>query len=130
MASLANNTAGLAAEIKLNHGKAPDEPIPLGLVDIPEGAPAITFHEFYAASYEAGAVWFLWDNSHYQYETGYLPEEHWERVRIMMRSALRKGSVSRYAFENGSESFRKSFRDEVLSIIARIDAESGSSEQQ
>jgi len=123
MVSLANNPIGLAAEIKLDYGKLPNDPIPPGLVVLPEGAPTISFQEFYSAVYESSAVWFLWDNSHYQYQAGYLPEEHWVRIQTMMRGALRKGTVARYVFENNSNAMRESFRSEVLALIDAIDAE-------
>ena len=37
------------------------------------------------------AIWsamYLWENSHYQYTRGFLPEEHWTRVLIGLRTFL------------------------------------------
>jgi hypothetical protein len=121
--SQANNPVGISAAIKLYDGRSPEEPIPNGIIRIPEGAPPITYREFYVAATESSAVWFLWDNSHYQYEAGYLPQEHWDRIRAMIRSSVTDGSVTRYVFETGSETYRQTFRDEITAIIAEVDAE-------
>jgi len=37
------------------------------------------------------AIWsamYLWENSHYQYEKGFLPEEHWTRILVNIRTNL------------------------------------------
>ena len=121
--SHASNPVGISAAIKLYNGSSPEDPIPNGIIRIPEGAPTITYREFYVAAAEASANWFLWDNSHYQYEAGYLPKEHWDRIRAMIRSSVTDGSVTRYVFETGSESYRQTFRDEIYAIIAEVDAQ-------
>ncbi len=50
---------------------------------------SITTAELVAADIAIGATTYLWDNSHYQYERGYITAEGWARIRNDIKGVLR-----------------------------------------
>jgi len=59
----------------------------------------------------------MWENSYYQYRDGFLPEDHWLRIRAQMKRIL-TGPISRSIAIRRLESWRPEFRAELESVIA------------
>jgi len=74
VSSLASNEMALSAFEKAANGRL-DEITPI---------------EDQAGLFEVWGAMFLWENSHYQYTLGFLPDEHWKRVRVDIKSQLQK----------------------------------------
>jgi hypothetical protein len=58
-------------------------------------ASPLTQSETYVAMMSMGAVMTLIDNSHYQYQQGFLPPEHWERIRRNTKRQMKEFPVMR-----------------------------------
>ena len=41
-----------------------------------------------ASNWTVTGAMVMWENSHYQYLLGYLPEEHWNRIRADIKKGL------------------------------------------
>ncbi len=70
-------------------------------------------------------VWggmFLWENSHYQYTLGFLPDEHWSRVRSDIKSQL-QDPFWRPKMRDLSTRMRPSFRAAFEEIDRELTAE-------
>ena len=65
---------------------------------------------------------FLWDNSHFQYERGFIPAEHWVRIRWEIKSAM-SVPFRRSFTESRFPMMRPTFRDEIEVILLEIDKE-------
>lgn len=65
---------------------------------------------------------FMFDNSHFQYQEGFLPEEHWVRVRqiikIMLSTPFENWAVRLYL--SGQ---RPAFREVLIEILDEIEQE-------
>ena len=68
------------------------------------------------------APFFMFDNSHFQYQEGFLPEEHWYRVREIIKAMLRS-PFERWAATELLAMQRPAFRDELIQILDELDHE-------
>ena len=72
------------------------------------------------------AIWgamYLWENSHYQYKQGFLPEEHWTRILVSLRTYL-GNSLWRPNILRLTPQMTPSFRAVLEDLAEEIDAES------
>jgi hypothetical protein len=122
--SVSSNREAMSALIKTQFGMNPGDPVPPEYLELDEGLEPLTAGEVVPAIYYSTAMWFHWDNSHFQYQNGYLPESHWHRIRSIIKSRLSQNSIARLSFELNPRAHRQEFREEIDSILAEIDAES------
>lgn len=78
----------------------------------------VTTVEEQAARWHAFSSMYLWENSHYQYTLGFLPEEHWIRVREGIKIELRDPFLGPMLLETSTR-MRPSFR----AVVEEIDRE-------
>jgi hypothetical protein len=71
---------------------------------------------------QAAAQMYMTENIHFQYISGFLPEEHWRKSRAVLKHSLVMGPM-RLIYENNPDQWRDSFSDLLEEIIAEIDAE-------
>jgi len=80
----------------------------------------ITREELVALEYNFAATVVSWENQHYQFESGFLPEEHWrknfESMRCMFSSSIYQGLLEGWVFR---PSFQK-ILDEANKSAAEI----------
>lgn len=67
---------------------------------------------------------FLWDNSHFQNENGFMSDDHWGRIRAEIKSAMRV-PFRRSFTERRFDTMRPSFRDEIREILTELEEETG-----
>ena len=125
ISTFSTNNSAMSAVVRNRFGLNPDDPLPAGMVELNEGLEPITVLEGFAAYSYANAMWHLWDNSHFQYQSGFLPESHWQRVRSSIKGTLSQRTFHRFAFEVDPDGHRQEFREEIYRILAEIEAESG-----
>jgi len=113
-----NATRGM---IRARYSVDPDKPMPAGLV--PEDLADLPAMELIAASLHVLSSIFIWDNSHFQYTNGFLPENHWKRVRSTIEESLRNDPVTRFALSQFSAQMRPEFRTEVAFIVEQLQSE-------
>ena len=65
---------------------------------------------------------FMFDNSHFQYQEGFLPQEHWGRVRRIMKTMFR-APFEKWAVKQFLAVQRPAFRDELIRILDEIEQE-------
>jgi hypothetical protein len=65
---------------------------------------------------------YLWENSHYQYSLGFLPDEHWNRVREGIKIELQNPFLGPLMLDL-SKRMRPSFRTIVEEINRELTAE-------
>ena len=125
LSTYAGNAAALSALIKTTTDFEPDSPSPylaqqLG-VDVERN---LTPLEAYASFFLTSSIWQLWDNSHFQYSLGFLPEDHWLRIRDDIKRQLRDSPMYRLIYERQISAVqRAAFRDLIEEIAAEIDEE-------
>ena len=80
-----------------------------GVVKLYDGHPEdLTPEESVALDYQFGALVTLWENDHFQYQNGYLSEEHWDKTVQNMLCTF--GSpFNRSMLDNNGWHFRRSF---------------------
>jgi hypothetical protein len=100
----AGNSMFLSGEAKIYAGRAED----------------LSPEEEIALEYQFGALLTLWENDHFQYERGFLSEEHWEKTVKNMTCTF--GSP----FKRELLSYGWHIRDSFQAVLERIveDAES------
>ena len=72
------------------------------------------------------AIWgamYLWENSQYQYEQGFLPEEHWTRILVSLRTYL-GNSFWRTKMLKVTPQMTASFRAVIEDLAEEVDTES------
>ena len=117
MHSLAANENALRAMIKAQ-GRDPDAPI-----DMPGVNVRMTMIESLAMRQAASAMAVLGDNSYYQFQAGFLPEEHWLAVREEIKRNLRSSRMFRSIMLSEGNSRRPEYNAEIRRMIAEVDAE-------
>ena len=71
------------------------------------------------------AIWgamYLWENSHYQYKRGFLPEEHWTRILVNLRTNL-GNSLWRPKILLLAPQMTPSFRSVIEDLAEEVEAE-------
>jgi len=72
------------------------------------------------------AIWgamYLWENSHYQYQHGFLPKEHWTRILFSLRTYL-GNTFWRSRMLKLVPQMTPSFRAVLENLAEGVDAES------
>jgi hypothetical protein len=89
-----------------------------------EGVESLSSHQISAGIGAHIGLMFLWDNSHFQFERGFIPEDHWNRIRWEIKGAMRV-PFRRSFTEARYEMMRPSFREMIIEILEELDEESG-----
>jgi len=87
-----------------------------------EGPDSLTPEERLSNIYVRVANLQLWDSIHYQYVSGLIDEEQWQRTRSAMRISMQDRSI-RDVYEGGRDYYRPSYRAEIDKILEELDAE-------
>ena len=116
----AANIEALSAELRVL-GINPDDPVKNPSLHVPESASPLTELEYRAGYLTALATWTMWENSHYQNETGFLPDDHWLRLRSVIKRNFALKTLTATAYISATQ--RPAFRREVDDIIAEIESE-------
>jgi hypothetical protein len=97
----------------------PDDPPPRGR--FPSAFDGIPAKEMYASVTMLSASWFIYENSHYQYTKGFLPVEHWQRIRLIIKENLQNDPFLRLSLNF----YRPpaGFQIELDSIVEELDVE-------
>ena len=98
-------------------------PGPVDEIRMAGWAGPLSTQEYLLAYMQSQSLLALADNSHFQYQEGFLPEEHWLSVRATLKNTFSRIPVFRSVFEMNQDGFRPAFRDELLEITAEIDRE-------
>ena len=91
-------------------------------VDVEGWASPLEFDEAMRGIQATRAMMFMFDNSFYQYENGFLPEEHWLRTRNALKATMRV-PFARWAVSQILDEQRPSFRGELIAIDEELTAE-------
>ncbi len=120
MNARAANTEALSAELRFR-GINPNDPVNRSSFDIPESAGVLTELQYRAGFFTAFATWQQWNNLHYQYELGFMPQDSWSRLRSTIKRNFAQNELTAvvYDFVNS----RPAFRQVVDEIIAEVEAE-------
>ncbi len=82
----------------------------------------LTEDEFFALNYSFGALITLWENDHFQYQNGYLSDEHWNKTLWNMTCTL--GSpFFRQQLAEGGWGLRESFSEVINTIAAEAESD-------
>lgn len=80
----------------------------------------LTDDEIVAATWLWASGKEIMQNSYYQYQNGYLDEEHWAQIRRLIKRTL-KNPIAHSVFQDGNT--RQSFQEELDRIEAELSAE-------
>jgi len=118
LAALAANTAVIRTFAKAEYGD------PEAVVQ-PEGLPvSLTAVEWMSATYSINSMANLIDNSYYQYQAGFLPEEHWLAVRSLVKGLMSRNPLWRLGMSSRPNNRRPEFNEMMGELITEIDRES------
>jgi len=124
MSAFAANAVAVKANIKITTGLDPNTPSPTLLRNIGiDPQLDLTTFEVFTSVINKLSIWFMWDNSHYQYTTGFLPEEHWVRIRADIKRALKGDPVTVFAYRDNVVLNRAGFREVIVELLAEIEQE-------
>ena len=82
----------------------------------------LTDDEYFALDYHFGALLTLWENDHFQYQNGYLSDEHWDKTLWNMKCRLGSPFYRKH-LSDGGWALRESFREVVNSISAESESD-------
>ena len=116
-ASLASSPDAAAAIIKTSFGDPNQE------IQREDWAAPITAQDMALGRFSAGAFFALIDNSHFQHQEGFLPEDHWQSVRSTVKNVISTSPFFRDVVESTLGQQRATFRDELIEIMREIDKE-------
>jgi hypothetical protein len=85
---------------------------------------SLTVEEQLAMAFNGQAALMIYEAIHYQYQNGFIDEEHWSRTKTKIKNALVVSNL-RPVFESSRDEWRDSFAVILDGLIAEIDAESG-----
>ncbi len=86
---------------------------------------SITEAEALAGYYSVVAILYLWENTYYQYQLGFMPEEQWRNVRETVMTLMKGNSFARSAIRRRSTLMRPSMREMLDEIDAEVRKELG-----
>jgi len=72
---------------------------------------------------QAQMVLFNFENVHFQYQQGFIPEERWAGTQQSLMTLLRQPYGLRTTYESNPGAWRASFQSVVDKLIAKIEAE-------
>lgn len=117
LASIADNPVVIRALAKAEYGD------PQTLVHIEGFAAELTAEELMAAQMSINSMATLIDNSYYQYQAGFLPEDHWLAVRNLVKAMISRNPLWRAGLSTRPNNRRPEFNDMMDSLLEEIDAE-------
>ena len=82
----------------------------------------LTDEEHVALDYHYGALATLWENDHFQYQQGYLSDEHWAKTEWNLTCTLGSRYV-RKVFEAQGWAMRESFSDVARKIAKKAESD-------
>ena len=112
-------------EVQRLYGANPEDLVPQELMGFGESMDPITYEELNSAIYFAVIWWFHWENSHFQYQQGYLPQSHWDRIRATIKSTMSSQTPVRFMYDSDPDFLTTEFRDEVDRIKLELETGSG-----
>ena len=118
--SAASSPDAMAASIKSAFGD-PDQQI-----EVDGWAGPISAQDMVLGIFQVDAFMARADNSHYQYQEGFLPSEHWEGVRATVRASAISTPFLLFRMKASLDSRRPGFREELEKIIAEVEEENRS----
>ena len=74
-------------------------------------------------TFQVNAFMTLADNSHYQFQEGFLPLAHWEDVRATVKTSAKAFPFLLFRMKAGLNDQRPEFREEIKKLIAEVEAE-------
>jgi len=83
----------------------------------------ITAQEMMLGQFRLRAIFTLADNSLFQYQEGFLPEDHWLSVRNSVRGLISSSQFVRDHVASNLDGYRVGYRDELIEIMKDIDEE-------
>jgi len=86
------------------------------------GVDELTVEEEAAARYVVGSIYYLYDNTHFQYGNGFVSEDLWGTIRGNLKGQMRH-PLWRKMFMERIDRMRPSFRDVVVEVANELDAE-------
>ena len=86
---------------------------------------SITEAEALAGYYSVIAILYLWENTYYQYQLGFIPEDQWRIVRERVKTIMKENSFARSAIRRRSTRMRPSMREMLDEIDAELRKELG-----
>jgi len=110
----------MAAVVKSRYGD-PDQEI-----QIDDWPAPVTAQDMILGMYQVNAFIAIADNSFFQYQEGFLPEEHWASVKSTLAGAASNIPFLRLRMEASLDQQRPAFREELIDILR--DAKEKSSE--
>jgi len=117
LASIANNQVVIRALAKAEYGD------PQTLVHIEGFAAPLTAEELMAAQMSINSMATLIDNSYYQYQAGFLPEDHWLAVRSVVKSLISRNPLWRAGLTARPNTRRPEFNDMMDALLVEMGAE-------
>jgi hypothetical protein len=87
-----------------------------------EGLDSLSPEEEWAGRQMALALFFVYDNIHFQYESGFMTADGWAAARVDIKGAMRVLFLRRY-MNSRLEHMRPSFRAVIIEIDKELDAE-------
>ena len=115
LASAASNLEWVEATIKSAYSDPNQE------IQMEGWASPVNPAELLSGALQSSSFLTLTDNSHFQYQEGFLPEDHWQSVRSTVRRNVSQFPILRHHLESSLDEFRPAFRDEMIKLIAEID---------
>ena len=115
--SAASSPEAMAASVKSAFAD------PFQEIEFEGWAGPITAQDMALGSMQVNAFMALLDNSHYQFQAGYLPLDHWESVREAVKGAAKGFPFFLFRMKATLNQRRPEFRKELEKIIAEIDEE-------
>jgi len=88
------------------------------------GTNAITPEEYDALRYTLLGVFYLFDNAHYQYQSGFLSDEFWIMIKENLKTYMAHPVARDLFLEKIKRGIRPGFRDVLLEIDAQLGSES------
>ncbi len=88
----------------------------------------ITTQEYDALRRTINGVYYLYDNAHYQYQTGFVSIEFWEMTRESLRTMMAIPVVKAMLLETSARGGRPEFRDLVQELGKSPEAEETSNQ--
>jgi hypothetical protein len=89
------------------------------------GVDTITPEEHDALRYTMLGVFYLFDNAHYQYQSGFLSDEFWVMIQQNIKTYMANPVARKLFLEKTERGVRPGFRDVLLEIDAELESELG-----
>lgn len=110
----ASSPEAMAAQIKSRYGD-PDKEI-----QVDDWPAPVTAQDMILGTYQVNAFMAVADNSFFQYQEGFLPEEHWASVKSTLTNAASNIPFLRLRMEATLDQQRPAFRDELIDILRDV----------